>query len=168
LTVEKIIKELSSFYNEQLHESNEIISFEQIYFFNLKSKIIDFIRYQIVFACDLISDKKKNESSKPIKTAQAYLVKNYADDQLSLDSLSEMVHLTPTYFSALFKKETDKGFAEYLRELRIEKSTELLVNTVLSIKDVSKKVGYHDSRYFTKCFKKQYGIKPQDYRKLYG
>jgi len=131
-------------------------------------------RYESVWAYmydgkkTLIRPECKNENVKPIRDAQIYLANHYADDQLSLDFLSEIVHLSPTYFSALFKKETNKGFSEYLKELRINKSKELLASTTLPIKEISEKVGYHDSRHFSKCFKKQLGLKPQDYRKLYG
>lgn len=168
LTVESIVTELYSFYKEQLQEDISKISFNQIYFLNTKSKILELIKAQINIGFELIVEKRRCENSKPIKTAQKYLLDNYSDNQLSLESLSDMVHLTPTYFSALFKKETNLCFTEYLRTIRINKATELLVSTSSSIKDVAKSVGYQDSRYFTKCFKKQIGIKPQDYRKLYG
>lgn len=169
LTIIDITKKLTLFFQEQLDiETLEKISFEELFFINKKSLIINFLKNKLVIINELFIQKRKNDSSKPIKEAQNYIQLNYSDNQLSLDFVSNLVHLSSPYFSSLFKKETEKGFAEYLREVRIEKSKELLASTNLAIKDISKKVGYQDPRHFTKCFKSQLGIKPQDYRKLYG
>jgi two-component system response regulator YesN len=168
LTVEILTTSLQKFYKSQLQDEYEGIDFERIYFSNERTQIIEILREQIEFGYSKIINKLKSENVKPIRDAQLYLSTHYAEDQLSLDYISEVVHLSPTYFSALFKKETGQGFLEYLKELRINKSKELLASTTLPIKEISEKVGYHDSRHFSKCFKKQLGLKPQDYRKLYG
>lgn len=168
LTVEALIKNLKSFYDVQLEKESKEINFNEIYFCNNKSKILKILKAQIEKGYLKIINKRKTENVKPIRDAQSFLASHYADDQLSLDYISDIVNLSSTYFSSLFKKETGIGFLEYLRELRINKSKELLVTTTLNIKEISKKVGYHDSKHFSKCFKKQLGLKPQEYRKLYG
>lgn len=168
LTVETLTVSLQKFYKLQLEDEYGDMNFERIFFCNEKSQIISILRELIVYGYSKIINKLKTENVKPIRDAQQYLSTHYAEDQLSLDYISEVVHLSPTYFSALFKKETGQGFLEYLKELRINKSKELLASTTLPIKEISEKVGYHDSRHFSKCFKKQLGLKPQDYRKLYG
>lgn len=169
LTVENVLLKLAEVFKNQLEASDfDKIVFDKIYFLNSVESIINYVNNQLIFIYNILLEKRNNESAKPIREAQSIIQENYFDNQLSLDSVSALVHLSSTYFSALFKKEMGKGFAEYLREVRIEKSTELLTTTSLPIKDISKKVGYQDPRYFTKCFKSQFGIKPQDYRKLYG
>ncbi|MGD1817519.1 MAG: response regulator transcription factor [Pleomorphochaeta sp.] len=169
LTIEAIVNRLFVIFKNQVNKEDvEKLSFDRIYYLNSKNKIISFFKEKLLLIYNLLLEKRNNDSAKPIKDAQNYIEKHYWDNQLSLDTLSELVHLSPTYFSSLFKKETNKGFAEYLREVRINKATQILINTSLPIKEVSKQVGYQDSRHFTKCFKNQLGIKPQDYRKLYG
>ncbi len=169
LTIIDIVDKLTISFQEQLDiDILGKISFEELFFINKKPLIVTFLKNKLISINEIFIQKRKNESSKPIKEAQNYIQLNYSDNQLSLDFVSNLVHLSSTYFSSLFKKETEKGFAEYLREVRIDKSKELLSSTSLSIKDISKKVGYQDPRHFTKCFKSQLGIKPQDYRKLYG
>lgn len=106
--------------------------------------------------------------SKPIKIALNYLQNHYQDELLSLESVSEIVNLNSSYFSALFKKRMNQGFSDYILQLRIKKAKQLLVETNLSIARIAQQVGYHDPKHFSKLFKKQCQIKPNEYRKLYG
>ena len=73
-----------------------------------------------------------------------------------------------SYFSTLFKSETNQNFVEYLSEVRMEKAKVLLKETTLGIAAVCEAVGYSDLKYFTKSFIKYTGIKPTEYRKLYS
>ena len=56
---------------------------------------------------------------------------------------------------------------DYLTELRINKSKELLCSDTLSVQDVAEQVGYRDLKYFSRLFKKTTGVSPSDYKKLY-
>ena len=56
---------------------------------------------------------------------------------------------------------------DYLTELRINKSKELLCGDALPIQDVAEMVGYRDLKYFSRLFKKTTGVSPSDYKKLY-
>ncbi|MGD1821222.1 MAG: response regulator transcription factor [Pleomorphochaeta sp.] len=168
-TITTIIEKVKSvFYSQIGEDSFKNITFEEINYYNNKKALIGFLKEQFIKIYNIIINIQQNESVKPIKVAKKYISENYNDNQLSLDYISSLVHLSPSYFSSLFKKETNKGFAEYLREIRIEESAKFLTTTTLPIKEIAKKVGYQDPRHFTKCFKNQIGIKPQDYRKLYG
>ena len=84
-----------------------------------------------------------------------------------MEDVSSAVGFNATYFSALFKKETGQNFMDYLTELRINKSKELLYVDSLSIQDVAEMVGYRDMKYFSRLFKKVTGVSPSDYKKLY-
>jgi len=168
LTVEAITKKLNIFYKEKLGEESNKICFDEIYFDKNKEQILETFKKEIEKGFSLILEQMKNKNVKPIRIALTYIEGHYFENQLSLDYLSEIVHLSPAYFSALFKKEINIGFSEYLKKIRIEKSKELLASTSLSIKYIANKVGYNDPKHFAKCFIKQVGIKPHDYRKLYG
>jgi two-component system response regulator YesN len=87
---------------------------------------------------------------------------------LSLDLVSEQVHLNSSYFSALFKKSMGIGFSDYVLALRIQEAKRLLVDTNKGIGEIALEIGYHDPKHFTKLFKKSCQIKPNEYRKLYG
>ena len=89
---------------------------------------------------------------------------NYGDKSLSVKSLAESVYLTPTYLSGLFKKRTGKTIGQYLTELRIEYSMELLMDKQLKLYHIAELVGYEDPNYFAKIFKRHVGMTPSEYR----
>ena len=82
--------------------------------------------------------------------------------------MADLVNLNPIYFSNLFKRELGKSFTEYLTEYRMKKAKELLRMSNQNINEIADTLGYSDARYFSKAFKKEVGIKPTDYRKIYG
>lgn len=106
--------------------------------------------------------------AKPIRLALEYISTHYQDELLSLESVSGIVQLNSSYFSALFKKSVGKGFADYIVDLRIRRAKELLVETNVSIANIAMQIGYRDPKHFAKLFKKCCQIKPNEYRKLYG
>ncbi len=107
------------------------------------------------------------ESMRPIRLAKQYIQNHYAEP-ITLELVSEVVGLSPTYFSAVFKKETEEGFAKYLIRIRIEHAKSLLRDTNESVASICELVGYHDLKHFTHTFTKETGLKPSAYRKLYG
>lgn len=93
-----------------------------------------------------------------------YLEDNYMYD-LSLDSLSEILKISPSYFSVLFKRYLHVNFVDYLTELRMNAARELLRDPLRATAEVAGMVGYEDANYFTKAFKKKTGMTPTQYRR---
>lgn len=98
-----------------------------------------------------------------VNQAMDYMEKNYAQD-INLYEVASSVHLSPYYFSRIFKQETDSTFLEYLSKLRIEKARRLLVDGTLPIGEVAVQVGYPNQNYFSRVFKKEVGLTPSEYR----
>lgn len=96
-----------------------------------------------------------------------YLESRYMDD-ISLSDIAGELNYSDAYFSKVFKKCFNKGFIVYLTELRIEKSKILLEDIFVNIKDISAKVGFRDSNYYTKVFKRMEGLTPSEYRIMKG
>ncbi len=110
--------------------------------------------------------KMQSESFNAITlSALEHLQKSYALD-LSLENVAGTINVTPQYLSKLFKDDTGVTFKEYLTELRIETSKKLLKAGDHSIKDICFKVGYNDTNYFIRAFKKFEGITPKDYQRI--
>ena len=65
----------------------------------------------------------------------------------------------------MFKKQFGMSFSEYVNGKRLEKSRELLLSTVLSVKEIADEVGFTDANYFTRLFRQNFGISPTDFRK---
>lgn len=93
-----------------------------------------------------------------------YMEENYMFD-LSLDSISEILHITPAYLSAQFKKYQKMNFLDYLTELRLRAAQELLRDPLRSTAEVASMVGYEDANYFARLFKKRLGMTPTQYRR---
>lgn len=91
-----------------------------------------------------------------------YIHLHYADD-LSLNTLAEVLHMTPGYVSRLFSRESGTTYRKYLTELRVEKAKELLATTGLSIAEVCDRVGFNDYFHFLKTFKRLTGVSPGKY-----
>jgi len=106
----------------------------------------------------------KNEKFKGIaKVAMLYSSDHYHED-IGVEQIAAITYVTPNYFSRVFKKETGKGFAEWLNMLRIEKAKLLLKDLKLRVYEVAEKVGYNDYKIFTLNFKKYVGCTPKEYR----
>ncbi len=92
-----------------------------------------------------------------------YIKKNY-DKPRSLDGMSKYLGLNKSYFSHLFKKETGKTYSQFVNQIRVEKSKELIVSTNLSLLDIALSVGYNNQNYYNMAFKKITGLTPLRYR----
>lgn len=93
-----------------------------------------------------------------------YMEDNYMFD-LSLDSVSEILHISPAYLSAQFKKYQKMNFLDCLIELRINAAKQLLTDPLRSAAEVASMVGYEDASYFARAFKKRTGMTPTQYRR---
>ncbi len=95
--------------------------------------------------------------------AIAYMEEHYAED-LTRETVSNIVYISESYFSKLFKQETGMGFSDYLAQLRIKKATALL-NSNMKIHDVARAVGYRSQNRFLINFKKFTSYTPGEYRR---
>lgn len=101
--------------------------------------------------------------SKAVRLALSYIRSNYAQ-QLSLEQVAAEVYLTPEYFSRIFKEEMGVTFVNYLTDVRLRHSVQMLETTALRVQDVAQAVGYPNVSYFSTIFKKKYGMSPYEYR----
>ncbi len=96
-------------------------------------------------------------------------VVSFIDTHYQLDigvgQIAEQLKITPNYLSAVFHKKTGVNFVRYLTNIRMLKAKELLADPGLQIQQVSERVGYYNTRYFTKLFTEFAGCTPSEYRK---
>ncbi len=93
-----------------------------------------------------------------------YIEKNYADDELSLNSVASHVNFSPNHLSMIFSQQTGGTFSKYLTDFRMNKAKELLRCTGKRSSVISMEVGYKDPHYFSYLFKKTQGMTPTQYR----
>ncbi|MEG0722161.1 MAG: helix-turn-helix domain-containing protein, partial [Lachnospiraceae bacterium] len=110
-----------------------------------------------------IEKKKENQANGVVEQAKNYIRQNYCKD-VSLDTVSCAVKVSPYYFSKLFKEQTGENFVEYVTNIRMEQAKKMLLNPEYSIKEVCTGAGYSDPNYFSRIFKKCSGVTPSEYR----
>ena len=98
-----------------------------------------------------------------IRKSIAY-INEYYNQNPTLSEVASHINLNPSYFSALFKKETGTNFSSYLLNVKMENAKLLLRNSNLSLSDISAELGFESQSYFSKLFKKETGLTPRDYR----
>lgn len=105
-----------------------------------------------------------NSKDADILLATKYIYKNFRQP-LTLEEISSVASLSPTYFSKKFKQITGMGFKEYLNFVRLKHAQTALLTTSNSITDIALEYGFNDSNYFKDLFKKVYGKSPREFRK---
>lgn len=146
-----------------LNESQEIT-----YKFGTKVALLNII--YILAKEKLIKENGNNHSLNEInklnllKHITSYIYENY-NDKIYLETISHEFGMCPKYFCKFFKDNFGKTFIEYLKELRIEKSMSMLIDTNLSIMDISFANGFENFSYYIRTFKGLVGCTPSSYRK---
>ncbi|MEY8733034.1 response regulator [Peribacillus frigoritolerans] len=134
-----------------------------------KAADLEELEYEVKIWMDEVIDilnsiqKIQNEQSNHIDFAKRW-IRNNLDQSITIEKISRQVYMNPTYFSEYFKNQTGETVLDYLTRVRIEKAKELLVTTNYKIYDISQMVGYTDTKYFSKLFKKYYGEVPSKYK----
>ncbi|NEU62280.1 response regulator transcription factor [Paenibacillus sp. ALJ109b] len=95
------------------------------------------------------------------------VVKNHYQDELSLKTLSQRLELHPNYLGQLFQQEVGTTFSDYVNQYRIERATHLLLYSDKKTAEIAGEVGYWDSTYFYRQFKKYAGVSPTELRSIY-
>ncbi len=98
-----------------------------------------------------------------VKAVRHYVQQHYMEE-LTLETLADMVYLSPSYLSKLFKRETGENLSIYIQNVRVQQAKILLRTTNLKTYEVAEQVGISDPVYFSRIFKKVTGIKPKDFR----
>lgn len=116
-----------------------------------------------IIAC--IEEKKSNKNQMIISKCKKYIEEHYPEE-LSMESIAQKFFFNPSYFSNLFKNYAGIGFSEYLLKVRLKKAKELLRDTDWKVYEIAIKVGYRDPGYFNRLFSREFGIAPDEYRRM--
>ncbi len=125
----------------------------------LLSELYSYDTISIVPKSHFISNDRKSI----INTILRYLDENYMKD-ITLETISKNLFLSSVYISKMFKEETGESPINHLIRVRIRTARGLLETTTLSVRAIADSVGYTDAYYFSKLFKKYYGMSPTQVR----
>lgn len=110
-----------------------------------------------------LARKSVTTSALPLKKSLSHINAFY-NTEIKIPALARMEGLSTSRYNALFKKYMNMSPSEYIIKTRITFASELLINTELSIKEISVLVGYDDAHFFSRIFKAKAGISPKEYR----
>lgn len=114
-------------------------------------------------AINLLDIVEADETTTFIRQSIYYIHQHYTEN-ISLEDVSENVHLSPSYFSSLFKEKTSISFTSYVNQLKIERAKKLLKKTDMTLVDIAMSLGFCSQSYFSSVFKKHVGMSPKQYR----
>ncbi|WP_078392461.1 response regulator transcription factor [Shouchella patagoniensis] len=100
----------------------------------------------------------------PVATRVKNFVEAHSAKNPNLQDVAAYLYLNPAYVSKRFKEETGENFTEYMNRLRMKKAIALLTDTNKKISSISEELGFKDSSYFIKVFKREFNLTPQEFR----
>ena len=127
----------------------------------------EFTAWLIDIACQMneaMTRRRDTTARQVIEEAKAYIQEHYPEPELSVEMICRQLHMSPAYFSTVFRKETGKTCVAYLTEVRLNKAVELLNETKDKTYVIARKVGYQEQNYFSYVFKKRFGVSPTKFR----
>lgn len=99
-----------------------------------------------------------------VEDAVRFIDEHYSRCDMSLTLLSQNLLVSPSYLSSMFKKMKGISINQYLTQSRLRAARELLSETGLTLTEIAERVGYNDIFYFSKVFKRHYGVSPSSCR----
>lgn len=127
-------------------------------------------REEIVLTLSRLADEymsrgsgREMRAANKIEYALDYIREHY-NEEIVINDLAVRMDMSPGYFSSTFKKETGQSTMQFITALRMEHAKSYLTDSDLSVAVIAKNVGYEDSQYFFRVFKKTTGMTPLQYR----
>lgn len=122
-----------------------------------------FLKELVHNALELVKEDKSDKTTVVMNKLITYINSHY-NQNITLEQLSELCGLSTFYLSKVFKKHVNMNFSDYLAYVRIMVAKRLLKDSGMSMKAISMEVGYSDSNYFARVFKKYENMTPTEYR----
>lgn len=110
-----------------------------------------------------IDEKQFSKNDIRIQEAIEYIVSNY-NKKITLRECADICYMGESNFTKVFHDIVGTNFKSYINSIRIEKACDLLINSELSVSEISNMVGFENISYFGSVFKKVVGVLPKEYR----
>lgn len=94
------------------------------------------------------------------------IIMDRIEEPVNVQTLAQIQKISPNYLSAVFKSETGVRLTEYITNVKMQEAARRIRTTEDNISDIAANLGYEGANYFSKLFKKQYGVSPSEYRSL--
>jgi len=127
-----------------------------------QNKMIEKYRTEILTESKEIQVESPDE--KFIESVLIEMEKNFEDPEFKLEELADMLNMSYSNIYRKFQSLTNKTLVDFMRSFRLKKAESLLINHNFSISEIAYQIGFNDPKYFSKCFKKEYGMTPKQYK----
>lgn len=121
----------------------------------------------LLYTVSLLSPEREEaapeQKANAILQVKMHVDNHFTDPALTLRSVSAQFAFHPKYLSAAFKKLVRVSFSEYLTQRRLEYALSLIRGGVSNVRELSEMCGYNDPLYFSKAFKRRFGLSPKQY-----
>lgn len=121
----------------------------------------NYLEYGKMYVNQMKENSSEEQSEDMVSRIKAY-VKEHIAEALNVELLARLVNLSPDYLTKVFKKESQMTLNDYIIQQRMFLAKELLMTSNMSVNRVSDTIGYSNYSYFSKAFKKYYGISPRE------
>ncbi|MBU3188115.1 response regulator [Clostridium bowmanii] len=127
------------------------------------SELWEFVKGTFNKVIEYSSGNKITKGKKLVKDAKEFIDINYYDFDLNIKKVAGSLYINSSYLRAQFKKELNITIGDYITMVRMQKAERLLKSGNIRFSEVSDNIGYKDASYFSKCFKKYFGVTPSEY-----
>lgn len=112
--------------------------------------------------CRFLTKANQQHEHYLIVKAKKFIYDNYMNN-IGLNEVAEHLNLSPKYFSNFFKQNTGINFSDYVTEIKMSMAKRLLKETNYKVYEIANIVGYENAFYFSKVFKKNFGVTPKEF-----
>ena len=112
-----------------------------------------------------INHEEDGEDNRPAAEIRRYL-KDHLYERVTLEALSKKFHFGKSHMCVLFKRATGKTIIDYHLDLKVEEAKRLLREETMTVREVSERLGFESSEYFSRCFLQRTGYSPRSFRNL--
>ncbi|WP_054023144.1 response regulator [Bacillus sp. FJAT-28004] len=128
-----------------------------------REQAVEYLRFVAERLVSIKQGAQDERTQRIVEKINRYIRERIGGD-LSLTALAEVVYLNPAYLSVLYKQTTGQNISEYIISVRLENAKDLLQGSQYKIHEVAAAIGFDNAGYFTRFFRKNAGIGPQEYR----
>ncbi len=109
---------------------------------------------------------RQNADSRRVARVEEYINDHYAEE-IRLRQVASIAGMTPTAFSRFFKVRTGRTLSDYIIDMRLGKAARMLVDSTMSVAEISYECGFNNLSNFNRIFKKKKGVTPKTFREHY-